>query len=144
MENNTITALDLIDAVAAHPQLSTFSQMLAVSGIEEIFADGGEFTIFAPNNDAFRRLDPRRLMRLLNDADRTNVRNLVLFHVCMGRMEVGNVGIPTNTGLISGWPRSERSIDPEARKRNIQATNGVIHEIGTVLTPVTSPCSQAH
>ena len=144
MENYTITALNLIDAVAAHPQLSTFSQMLAASGIEEIFADGGEFTIFAPNDDAFRRIDPKRLLDLLYDADRTNVRNLVLFHVCMGKMEVGDAGTPIDTSLISDWAQSGIATDPDARKRNIQATNGVIHEIGTVLTPATSPCSQAH
>ena len=144
MENNTITALNLIDAVAAHPQLSTFSQMLAASGIEEIFADGGEFTIFAPNNDAFRRLDPRRLMGLLNDADRTNLRNLILFHVCMGRMEVGAADTPIDTGMVSDSPQSGIAADPDTRKRNIQATNGVIHEIGTVLTPATSPCGPSH
>ncbi len=144
MENNTITALNLIDTVAANPQLSTFSQMLAASGIEEIFADGGEFTIFAPNDDAFRRIDPKRLLDLLYDADRTSVRNLVLFHVCMGRMEVGDAGTPMDTSLISDWAQSGIANDPEARKRNIQATNGVIHEIGTVLTPATSPCIQAH
>ncbi|HMQ05379.1 MAG TPA: fasciclin domain-containing protein [Pyrinomonadaceae bacterium] len=144
MENNKITALNLIDTVAAHPQLSTFSQLLAASGIEEIFADGGDFTIFAPNNDAFRSFDPRRLLALLYDADRTNVRNLILFHVCMGRMEVGGAGAAIITAFIRGWQQSGGEADPEARQRNIQATNGVIHEIGTVLTPATSPCSNGH
>ena len=144
MENNQITALNLIDTVAAHPQLSTFSQMLAASGIGEIFADGGEFTIFAPNDDAFRRIDPIRLLALLHDVDRTNLRNLVLFHVCMGRMEVGDTGTPPDTGFTGGLPQSGIVTEQDARKRNIQATNGVIHEIGTVLTPATSPCTQAH
>lgn len=144
MENNKISALNLVDTVAAHPRLSTFSEMLAASGIEEIFVDGGDFTIFAPNNDAFLRLDPRRLLALLYDADRTNVRNLVLFHVCMGKIEVGDAGAPLHTGLVSSWPQFGGAVEPEARERNIQATNGVIHEIGTVLTPATSPCSRGH
>lgn len=144
MEDNPITALNLIETVAANPQLSTFSQMLAASGIEEIFGDGGEFTIFAPNDDAFRRIDPKRLLALLYDVDRTNVRNLVLFHFCMGRLEVGDASTLPNTGLIGELPQSGIATQLDARKRNIQATNGVIHEIGTVLTPANSPCSQGH
>ena len=144
MKNNKITALNLIETVAEYPQLSTFSQLLAASGIEAIFADGGDFTIFAPNNAAFRRLDPRRLLALLYDADRTNVRNLVLFHVCMGRMEVVEAGGTLAPALIGSWRQSGVGVEPETRQRNIKATNGLIHEIGTVLTPATSPCSEGH
>ena len=136
--------LNLIDTVAAQPELSIFSQMLAASGIADIFTGGGEFTIFAPNDNAFQRLDPRRLLALLNDPDRTEVRTLVLVHVCMGRMEVASSAIPIDAASIDLAPTCESFKEPDLRKRNIVATNGLVHEIGTVLTPASSPCIHGH
>ena len=145
MRDDDNAALNLIDTVAAQPQLSTFSQILTASGIAEIFIGGGEFTIFAPNDDAFRKLDPSRLLALLQDPDRTHVRTLVLMHVCMGRMEVGTSAAPIDEAapvhLSSTCDTFEQ---PDIRKRNIVATNGLIHEIGTVLTPASSPCIHGH
>lgn len=141
MHDNKLPTMNLIDTIAAHSELSTFSELLAASGIEELFGFGGEFTVFAPNNDAFRKLDPRRLMALLYDSDKTNVRNLVLFHVCMGKMEVVAESAPTT---VDYGTTSAADSESGTRKRNIGATNGIIHEIGTVLTPATSPCVKGH
>ena len=139
MQDDENTPLNLIDMVATQPELSTFSRILAASGIAEIFTGGGDFTIFAPNNNAFRRLDPRRLRALLYDRDRTQVRTLVLIHVCMGRMEVCS-----KATVIEPLSTSEVFQEPDIRKRNIVAANGLIHEIGTVLTPASSPCIHGH
>jgi len=54
--------LNLIDTIAKYAELTLFSQILAASGIDEIFAGSGEFTVFAPTNRAFERLPQRRLL----------------------------------------------------------------------------------
>jgi hypothetical protein len=43
-----IQTSNLTDTLASCPELTLFSQMLAASGIDEVFAEGGGFTIFAP------------------------------------------------------------------------------------------------
>jgi uncharacterized surface protein with fasciclin (FAS1) repeats len=133
---------NLTDTLAGYPELTLFSQMLAASGIDEMFAEGGEFTIFAPTNRAFERLPPRRLLTLLYQSDRTNVRNLVLFHVTPGRLlareaKFSDADHPSMYIMIESL--RDYIGEPGLRRRNIEASNGVIHEIGFVLAPAREP-----
>ena len=135
----TIHSLNLIDTIAMHPELAIFSQMMMGSGIDNIFAEGGDFTIFAPTDRAFRRLPPRRLLALLYQHDRTDVKNLVLFHITPGRLMAEELresdeSFPGKYLIVANPPMYIG--EPKIRERNIEAANGVIHEIGNVLSPV--------
>jgi hypothetical protein len=114
--------------------------MLRLSGIEEIIAEGGDFTIFAPRDSAFRRLPEEELNDLLRGTDRFAVRNLVLLHVVPGLIAAGGRTPEAGSGrthlsLMCLPLDSESSLIGE---HNIVAANGLIHSIGTVLVPVRS------
>jgi uncharacterized surface protein with fasciclin (FAS1) repeats len=138
MTETTTRRLNLIDTIAKQPGLAIFSQMLMASGIDDIFAQGGDFTIFAPTDRAFNKLPPRRLLALLYQHNRTDVKNLVLFHITPGRLmaeeprRFGEV-FPGKYLIVAELPVYIG--EPKIRVRNIQATNGVVHEIGNVLSP---------
>ena len=131
-------SLDLIDTIARRPELSLFSEMLRASAVNEILAEGGAFTIFAPTNRAFDKLPLGRVRAMLYELDRTAVKNLILFHIIPGTLIVAKTPRPSATIAINPLAASDFPIHlgtPQIGERNIHASNGIIHVIGTVLAP---------
>jgi len=81
---NTIT-----DLVLETPELSTLADLLQLTGLDETLDDKyAYFTVFAPRDAAFERLDPDVLQSLLKDSNRDLLKDTLLYHgtcvcVCM-------------------------------------------------------------
>ena len=48
--------LNLIETIANDDKFSTFSRLLSSSGANDVFSGAGDFTVFAPTNDAFGKI----------------------------------------------------------------------------------------
>ncbi len=136
---------------------------VTATGLAPVLDDESQtFTVFAPNDRAFRRLvrDLTGADRLPSEADALaavlatfstdQIKNILLYHVVAGEsldpLEVIFAGSLTmaNGGTVK--PRFIRLIDETPALRdprlvvwaiNIRATNGVIHTIDRVLVPAT-------
>merc|ERR1712139_471121 len=68
--------------LASHPELSTLTAALKAAGLlDEALSGKGPFTVFAPSNDAFAKLDQSDLKRLLDPKNKQQLQDLLGAHV---------------------------------------------------------------
>ena len=133
--------LNLIETIAKEDKFSAFSRMLVSSGADSVFTGLGSFTVFVPTNDAFGKVPDKRMSELLNQPGQGKLKSLLSYHIVPGKVMAAsipsmrtrqsvtgeeitftdNIGIKINTSGLQA--------------RNIEASNGVIHAIDTVLAP---------
>ena len=99
----------------------------------------GPFTVFAPTDEAFAKIDPATLQSLLNDP--AALRQILLYHVVPGEYPAARVltsaSLSTANGqrLTISTAGGVRVNDANVTATDITARNGVIHIIDTVLLP---------
>ncbi len=136
--------LNLIDTIKKQDTFSTFARLMASSGTNEVISASGAFTVFVPTNDAFSKIPEAKLDELLNEAGQTKLKALLSYHILPAKvMAASLVSAPARKAFtgeelmftdISGLKVNGASI----QARNLEATNGVIHALDTVLTPTTA------
>ena len=132
--------LDLIETIAKDDKFSTFSRLLGTSGADSVFNGGGQFTVFAPTNDAFGKIPDKRMNELLQETDQTKLKALLSYHILPGFWTSGNLFATQVRRSVMGQEVAFSDSNglkvngATVQSRNIEATNGVIHEVDTVLT----------
>jgi uncharacterized surface protein with fasciclin (FAS1) repeats len=132
--------VNLIETIAKEDKISTFSRLLGTSGANIVFSGAGEFTVFAPTNDAFGKIPDAKMNELLNEPNQTKLKALLSYHILPGKWMAANLGsMPLRksvTGQEVAFTDSNglRVNGAGVQARNIEATNGVVHQLETVLT----------
>ncbi|MFK7770243.1 MAG: fasciclin domain-containing protein [Mariniblastus sp.] len=141
-----IPGLDNIPTVATNA--GTFNTLLAAVGAADLAAvlsGSGPFTVFAPTDDAFSKLPAGTVESLLEPANRQKLVNILKYHVVSGRVYDNDAVKAINASTLLG-----RSVkvgvsasgvtinDANVVAKNIEASNGVIHVIDSVLLPGSS------
>jgi transforming growth factor-beta-induced protein len=136
--------LNLIETIAKDDKFSTFSRLMGTSKANEIFSADGDFTVFAPTNDAFGKIPDAKMNALLNETDQAGLRALLSYHVLPGIFTAANISglksTPTVTGVEVTFSDTNglKVNGSGVQARNIQARDGIVHAIDTVLTPPAS------
>ena len=136
--------LNLIETIAKQDKFSTFTRLMASSGTNEIISSG-QFTVFVPTNDAFSKIPEAKINELINETGHAKLKALLSYHILPGKvMAASLVSAPTRKAFtgeelmftdISGLKVNGASI----QARNLEATNGVVHALDTLLTPTAAP-----
>lgn len=129
----------ILDIISKNPQLSYLKTALGRSGLGQIFREDGQFSFFAPTDNAFRQIDQRVLNRLLNSEKCLEkvLKNHVLPNViCSAVIQ----GTKYSTNLLNKNLRLERDEDDKLFVEGVQiididvmGTNGVLYLIDEVL-----------
>ncbi|RCS58116.1 fasciclin domain-containing protein [Parvibium lacunae] len=133
------TPKNLVDTAASAGQFNILSQAIKQAGLEETLKGTGPFTVFAPTDAAFNKIPKAQLDKLL--ADKEALKNVLTFHVLPGKVmskAVTNASVKTVNGANVTVSRSGDFVgydDALVTKADIEATNGVIHVIDTVVMP---------
>lgn len=99
----------------------------------------GPFTVFAPTDEAFAKIDPATLQSLL--ANPEALKQILLYHVVPGEYPAARVLTSTSLATVSGQSLTISTSggvkvnDANVTATDITARNGVIHVIDTVLLP---------
>jgi uncharacterized surface protein with fasciclin (FAS1) repeats len=130
----------IADIAADNPQLSQLTTALETAGLTSALEEAGPLTVFAPNNDAFAQLNQDDLAALL--ADPSSLGDILQFHVAEGAVMSSDLEDGQTVTTLQG---EELTIsidgdtvmvdDATVVQADIQAGNGVIHVIDTVLQP---------
>lgn len=131
--------LNLIDTIANDARFSAFSRMMASSGANEVFDREGPFTVFVPTNDAFGKVPDKEMNQLLSQVGQPRLKALLTYHIIHGKVMAGNVASKMTRESMTGEEIS--FADKNGLKvnksglqaRNIEASNGVVHALDTVL-----------
>ena len=136
--------LNLIETIKTQDKFSTFTRLMASSGTNDVISSGA-FTIFAPTNDAFAKLPDAKMDDLLNEPGHVKLQELLSYHILPTKvMAASLVSAPSRKALtgeelmftdVNGLKVNGSSI----QARNLEATNGVVHALDTVLTPTRIP-----
>ena len=131
---------DIVETAVAAGSFTTLAKALTAAGLVETLKGQGPFTVFAPTDEAFAKLPPGALDKLL--ADRAALRRVLLYHVVPGRVPAAEVVKLTSAKTAAG-PSARVMVHGGAPmidnanvvKTDVMASNGVIHVIDAVLMP---------
>jgi uncharacterized surface protein with fasciclin (FAS1) repeats len=133
---------DVLDVAAATGQFTQFLAAVEAAGYEETLRGEGPFTIFAPTDDAFRRMNQRELERLLQPENHEELLALLSYHVVPERVTTQSAGRRVTRRESANGHRVTidgrdglRVNDQLVTMPDINASNGVIQGINTVLSP---------
>ena len=147
--NNVLTppVNDIVTLAANTPSLSTLAAAVEKAGLVEDLQGGGPFTVFAPDNDAFEALFDLLDVSGLDDLTANQLRPILLYHVVEGRVissELPNGFVSTlnesasiniNNAVFTINTATDQLIELGDGTLNVQANNGVVHIVDTVLLP---------
>jgi transforming growth factor-beta-induced protein len=126
--------------VESNANFTKLVSLLKKANITTVLSGPGNYTFFAPDNAAFAKVNASTLANLQNN--KTALTNLLLYHVVPTKLLANNFTgsgtLTTLNGLSLPYSVSGTTImvgNATVTKKDINATNGVIDEINTVLVP---------
>lgn len=126
-------------------QFATLITALEAAGLTATLRGNGPFTVFAPTDEAFRKLPPGTVENLLKPENVEQLRAILTYHVVAGRVSSAQARELTSANTVEGRSIRIRSEGSSLRINNatvvradVGATNGVIHVIDEVLLPPTT------
>jgi uncharacterized surface protein with fasciclin (FAS1) repeats len=133
------TPVSVADSIARDPSLSTLNGLITQAGLVATLQGAGPFTVFAPSNEAFKAVPAKTMDDLAKHPDK--LKDVLTFHVIAGKLmaaEVKNSSPKTVNGATVAVSKAGAFVTIEqamVQTADIQATNGVIHIIDSVLIP---------
>ena len=132
---------DIVETAVAAGTFTTLAKALTAAGLIETLKGKGPFTVFAPTDAAFAKLPPATLSALL--ADKKKLAAVLTYHVVPGKVLAAQVvGMSEATSVQGGkiaimvmGGKVMLNHSATVTATDIQATNGVIHVIDTVILP---------
>ena len=132
---------NIVDTAVAAGTFNTLVAGIRAAGLTETLNGKGPFTVFAPTDEAFKKLPHGALDALLKDT--AKLKAVLSYHVIPGYFaskdvksgEVMTVQGTTLTAVVSSTGVQVNGA--HVKQADIAATNGVIHVIDAVILPKT-------
>jgi uncharacterized surface protein with fasciclin (FAS1) repeats len=136
---NTVPTKTIVDTMIDAGHLSTFAGAISAAGLTAELSGKGPFTVFAPTDEAFKKLPAGAYDNLLRDASK--LKAILNYHVVSGYfmardLKSGETATAQGTPLTVVVSSSDVRVN-EARisKADIVAANGIVHAIDAVMLP---------
>ncbi len=130
----------IVEIAAGNEDFSTLVSLVQAAGLVEVLSGEGPFTVFAPTNEAFAAIPSFVVDYLLANTD--VLTEILTYHVVAGKVmssDVAEGSVQTVNGdsirvtLMDGAVKLDSVATVVAA--DIEASNGVIHVIDTVILP---------
>ena len=133
---------NIVSLAKSDAQFSTLAKAIEAAGIADTLSAAGPYTLFAPTDAAFAKLPAGELDRLLQPANREQLKTLLMNHVVEGQAKAeyftGKQGEMTALGggkLALDGASGVKVNGASVVKPDIMASNGVIHAVDSVIQP---------
>jgi uncharacterized surface protein with fasciclin (FAS1) repeats len=133
---------NIVDTAVAAGSFTTLAKALTAADLVATLEGPGPFTVFAPTDQAFAKLPAGTLDNLLKPENKDKLRRILTYHVVAGEVRAADVVKLQSAEAVSGDAITVKVRDGKVRvddanvtKTDIQASNGVIHVIDTVILP---------
>jgi transforming growth factor-beta-induced protein len=131
---------DIVEIAIGDNRFTTLVAAVKAANLVETLKGKGPFTVFAPTDDAFKKLPAGTVEGLLKDVP--TLKNILLFHVVSGKVMAADVVKLQSANTVLGKPVAVKVTngkvavnDANVVITDIEASNGVIHVIDSVLLP---------
>ncbi|MDX1889235.1 fasciclin domain-containing protein [Mycolicibacterium sp. 050158] len=140
-------AMDPVAVAASNnPMLTTLTAAVSGKLNPEVnlvdTLNGGEFTVFAPTDDAFKKIDPATIEKLKTDAPLLT--SILTYHVVPGRLSPAQVVGTHET--VQGGKVTVTGMGPDLKINDaglvcggVQTANATVYMVDTVLMPPAPP-----
>ncbi len=136
-DNNQLT--DLLSTAGSAGQFNTLIEAVKSAGLESTLTGEGPFTVFAPTDEAFSRL-PESILKALTE-DTQALTDLLTTHIISGEVKAADVAGLESAQSVQGSTLAITTSDSvringaKVISTDIQASNGIIHVIDSVIFP---------
>lgn len=143
----TAEAKDIVDTALSTGMHNTLAAAIKAAGLVETLKGKGPFTVFAPTDEAFKKLPAGTLESLLKPENKDKLVAILTYHVIPGSVKAADVvkmkessktvqgstfNINVKDGKVSiGNDKAMANVI----KTDVVASNGVIHVIDAVILP---------
>ncbi len=142
LSNISAQAADIVDTAVGAGQFNTLVAAVKAAGLVDTLKGDGPFTVFAPTDEAFKKLPEGTVENLLKPENKDKLVAVLTYHVVPGKVMSGDIaGKKTMAKTVQG---SEVKVDAtngvmvdgaKVIKADIATDNGVIHVIDAVILP---------
>jgi len=138
-----VQAADIVDTAVKDGQFNTLTTALKAADLVGTLKGAGPFTVFAPTDEAFKKLPPGTVDNLLKPENKAQLAKLLTYHVITGKvMSASLAGKTTDANTVQGQSvkivatMADVTVDnAKVTAADVVADNGVIHVIDTVIMP---------
>jgi uncharacterized surface protein with fasciclin (FAS1) repeats len=132
---------DIVDTAVKAGSFSTLVTAIKAAELVDTLKGAGPFTVFAPTDEAFAKLPDGTVDALLKDIPK--LKKILTYHVVSGKVKAADFSLTQKSATtvegsevkIDASNGSVKVNDATVSTPDIDADNGVIHIIDTVLIP---------
>ncbi|MFT5254599.1 MAG: putative surface protein with fasciclin (FAS1) repeats [Urechidicola sp.] len=154
LTKNATAQETIVDVAVGNEDFSTLVTALKAADLVDALQEDGPFTVFAPTNDAFAKIDSKTLGSLLEAKNQKALANILTYHVISGKITASDVVAALKKGngtvelkALNGqvltviqkdgkiWLNDVNGNFSEIVSTDVMGSNGVIHVINTVVMP---------
>jgi transforming growth factor-beta-induced protein len=135
---------DIVDTAVADGRFTTLVAAVQAAELVDTLKSEGEFTVFAPTDEAFAALPAGTLDELLKLENKQSLTDILLYHVVPGKVMATDVTALTSATTLLGQDVAIKADmgdvyinDAKIILTDIETSNGVIHVIDAVILPPT-------
>ncbi len=131
---------NITQLVNVEKNMTTLKKGVHASGMNEVLSGSGPFTVFAPTDIAFGKLDQGIMDNLLKPENKTRLVDLLNRHVVSGKINFKDLKDGEKLKTVNGKELlvhvkdGHTTVDgSKIQAHDVQATNGIIHSVETVI-----------
>jgi uncharacterized surface protein with fasciclin (FAS1) repeats len=133
---------DIVDTAAAAGSFQTLAKALQAADLVDTLKGQGPYTVFAPTDEAFSKLPAGTLSDLLKPENKQKLQRILTYHVVPARVSAAEVvklrtakTVNGDTIAITAAGGAVMIDGARVVKSDVQASNGIIHVIDSVILP---------
>jgi uncharacterized surface protein with fasciclin (FAS1) repeats len=133
---------DIVDTAVEAGSFKTLVAAVKAAGLVETLKGEGPFTVFAPTDEAFAKLPKGTVEDLLKPENKDKLVDILTYHVVSGKVMSAAVKLDKATAVNKKEIKlavkdGKLTLNDSAKvaTADIEASNGVIHVIDTVILP---------
>lgn len=132
----------IVDIAVGDGRFTTLVAALQAAELVETLQGAGPFTVFAPTDEAFAKLPAGTVDELLKPENKDKLVQILTYHVVPGKVMAADAAMLTSAETVAMLPITIKSEMDKimintatVALADVEASNGVIHVIDSVLLP---------
>jgi uncharacterized surface protein with fasciclin (FAS1) repeats len=139
--SDDVSEKDIVKVAASSPDHSTLVEAVKAADLVNALSNAGPFTVFAPTNEAFKKLPEGTLEDLTKAENLSKLQDILQYHVSIGVFKVEDFSDGQSIGQANGGNITLQVKDGKINVNgqaniiaSVKASNGIIHIVDGVLT----------
>ncbi len=133
---------NIVEVAVGNENFTTLVAAVTAAGLAETLSGTGPFTVFAPVNTAFAKLPAGTVEELVKPESKKALTGILTYHVVSGKVHAKDLTDGQKVKTVNGQELTVKMHGGDVMINgakvviaDVEASNGVIHAIDTVLIP---------